>query len=839
MKKKSSTSRPVPACALMRPLERRTLFANLAVLGVTLTDYYSGQSVTDPVAGQAVNVMAQVGAKGFEWNVRVTARVHRITPGADVTKEITSDSSWAQESIMGVSLGRYVVPPGQSDLMVSVELLPAGSFGQFDSYAGDDSKVIRLSEGDVSAPPIPSPVYHSLPGAKFGIYLNFGGAVISSAGVIPGPAVVEPYDTDGDRTSFSDAEKKAIRDIWGGVAEDFSPFNIDVTTEPPGSGSSRYERYVQVNIGGSSTDFMSGGLGGVALRGTFQRGSSAQAFVFARDVGSPAAIASTASHETGHTMGLDHHSAYDSDGNKTGDYSIGTGAWAPIMGRGGAVTTWWNGPGENFTTNQDDLAILSSPENSFGYRPDDYGDTPATATDLGSIAAGPLSRSGIIGSSTDVDAFSFESDGGSVEIRADVADQPNLDTVLTLLDSSGQQIARVDDPQSLTASYSGSLPTGRITVLVSSTGVYGYLGQYTLSVQRSAPRIDTSSILINGASLTPDSPASVDLITSQQLAITLRNDGDLPLNVEPESLPQWLSAAKGLSVIIPPTGEAVVALDPTPITGGQAKGTVRLRTNDPKQPSIDIPVSATLPGPTLDLSSSVTPLPLRPASTLLAGKTGRANITVTNNGVLTSNIPVNLQLFLLPPGVSEIPASATPLWSRKVTLRDSVTRVPATFRYPTTMAAGEYRFAARAVLTRQGMFDSDPTNDSVVSDPVVSQAAYTALTGTLVPPKSGTLSASRGGTVTLLLSNTGNVNFSGLFSATLVASTDTVLGDADLSLARLDRRLAIRNGGTLRLTLRIPRNALQPSTTSYSFFLVPRNTTTFTTPVQPIQITTV
>ncbi len=42
------------------------------------------------------------------------------------------------------------------------------------------------------------------------------------------------FDRDGDPTTFSDAELESIYDIWSRVVEDFSPFNVDVTTvEPP------------------------------------------------------------------------------------------------------------------------------------------------------------------------------------------------------------------------------------------------------------------------------------------------------------------------------------------------------------------------------------------------------------------------------------------------------------------------------------------------------------------------------------------------------------------------------------------------------------------------------
>jgi hypothetical protein len=58
---------------------------------------------------------------------------------------------------------------------------------------------------------------------------------------------------DGNPTSWSTAELSDILAIWRGVAEDFSPWDVDVTTEDPG------DAYLAANgiravIGGSYAD---------------------------------------------------------------------------------------------------------------------------------------------------------------------------------------------------------------------------------------------------------------------------------------------------------------------------------------------------------------------------------------------------------------------------------------------------------------------------------------------------------------------------------------------------------------------------------------------------------
>ena len=52
------------------------------------------------------------------------------------------------------------------------------------------------------------------------------------AGGGSGPAITR-LDTDGLPGSFSNAEQDTIQSVWQRVAEDYSVFDIDVTTEEP------------------------------------------------------------------------------------------------------------------------------------------------------------------------------------------------------------------------------------------------------------------------------------------------------------------------------------------------------------------------------------------------------------------------------------------------------------------------------------------------------------------------------------------------------------------------------------------------------------------------------
>jgi len=73
---------------------------------------------------------------------------------------------------------------------------------------------------------------HSNPTANQRIYLDFDGYELASSEWENGAALrLGAFFS----SPFSDAAKQAIQDIWRRVAEDFAPFNIDVTTEAPSS----------------------------------------------------------------------------------------------------------------------------------------------------------------------------------------------------------------------------------------------------------------------------------------------------------------------------------------------------------------------------------------------------------------------------------------------------------------------------------------------------------------------------------------------------------------------------------------------------------------------------
>ena len=142
------------------------------------------------------------------------------------------------------------------------------------------------------------------------------------------------------------------------------------------------------------------------------------------------------------------------------------------------------GPADNGGTEiiQDDLAVISSSTNGFGYRPDDYGNTQFSATNL-TGTNGTVGASGIIEKSTDVDVFSVTTPAGLVSFNLAVAKfGPMLDASVAVVDPFGTVVAKAATA-SLGETLNVSLLAGTYYIYVSSAGGYGDIGQYELSGQ--------------------------------------------------------------------------------------------------------------------------------------------------------------------------------------------------------------------------------------------------------------------------------------------------------------------------------------------------------------------
>jgi hypothetical protein len=160
------------------------------------------------------------------------------------------------------------------------------------------------------------------------------------------------------------------------------------------------------------------------------------------------------------------------------------------MGNGSQqkLTQWNKGEYTGAFNKEDDLQIITT-QNGFGYRPDDTGNTIATAKAL-TLSGNLISGSGIIEQNTDVDFYWFLTSGiSALNFSINPATRgPNLDILAELYNSSGVLIASSNPTDFLSANISTTVTAGTYYLKIDGVGKgdplttgysdYGSLGQY-------------------------------------------------------------------------------------------------------------------------------------------------------------------------------------------------------------------------------------------------------------------------------------------------------------------------------------------------------------------------
>ena len=352
-----------------------------------------------------------------------------------------------------------------------------------------DQPAAQTSSGPLS--PLTSvPVLNSDPGAPATLYLDFHGEPSQAWGGQTVPAT-PAYTTDTDATTFSSQELANIQEIWSRVSEAYSPFNVNVTTVDPGrwnlSGTGSSNHQVRLVIGGDGS-WAGQPMGGIAYVGSYyQSWVPNTGYVFPVNLanGNTQYTAQDAAHEAGHMFGLQHQSTYNGT-TKTAEYNTGNGTTAPFMGNPlspGMRATWWYGQSSSGSTvMQDDLAVLSGPQDAFGYRSLTGGQSTASATSISPASDGSFSNAGIIESTAQGDYFKFTTyASGADSFTANVAQYgPMLHARLELHDASDNVITVAASASSLSQTITATLSPGTYYLVVKSYGQYGDVGQYTL-----------------------------------------------------------------------------------------------------------------------------------------------------------------------------------------------------------------------------------------------------------------------------------------------------------------------------------------------------------------------
>ncbi|WP_183407690.1 fibronectin type III domain-containing protein [Nocardioides marmoriginsengisoli] len=257
---------------------------------------------------------------------------------------------------------------------------------------------------------------HSLASSPRKLYLDFNGYTIPSGGDWSGAAAgpVSGFNLEGSASTFTAAELTRIQEIWRIVAEKYAPFNLDVTTQDPGTAglqrASASDNAFGVRMIVTSDPRPRsqgcGGCAGQAYLGVFDDPNAnhiRHAWVYASATsGIGVATANVIAHEAGHTFGLHHDGKSGLIGGT--DYYGGHENWIPIMGlstNGVALAQFSRGEYANATNTEDDLAIIAA--HGAPYRADDYPNTPGTASTLPTDSV--YRRTGIIRSAGDVDVF--------------------------------------------------------------------------------------------------------------------------------------------------------------------------------------------------------------------------------------------------------------------------------------------------------------------------------------------------------------------------------------------------------------------------------------------------
>jgi len=307
-----------------------------------------------------------------------TAGVSALTLGGAVLPAVANETPAAPVSLNS-DANKYELAAANTNSTVSevqaleatgaVKITDGGFVLHIDGAvaSGESLSALKLPASPAGAAIPGDPAQGSRPGAPVTIYLDFDGETLQDT---------QWNDETGTESlnflpAAVGADASFVAEVWAGVAEDYAPFNVNVTTTDPGVDAlvkasmddNQYGSHVIITDSYDETVPDAAGTSGLAFVNAVGSDYLTGALVFTEGAGgadvTPADIAGTASHEAGHNFGLDHDGI---DGSEDGPYYVPTeGVWGPLMGATFyvPVSQWSNGDYAGATNTEDDLSLIT------------------------------------------------------------------------------------------------------------------------------------------------------------------------------------------------------------------------------------------------------------------------------------------------------------------------------------------------------------------------------------------------------------------------------------------------------------------------------------------------
>ena len=458
----------------------------------------------------------------------------------------------------------------------------ANGDGQFQLQNNDDYYCFRYPENDTPLPAfsLQSPQVaaatpdlntlknlQSRAGATNVLFVDYWGGSISdtawnATNNSNNPINYSAYDRDGNPGNFSTSERYSMWLAWREAAEDFAPFNINITTSLAVYNTTAVKNRSRMVV--TTTSDWYGNAGGVAYVNVFNQDSDYYKVGWTWNL-SDSSMGMTISHEAGHQMGLRH------DGIGGQSYYSGHGVWGPIMGApfGKRYVQWSKGDYPNANEDEDDIGIVNG---KLGLIADQAGNSYASATTV----TLPVNNSKALIGFGDIDTYKFNlSTTGQADINVitllgdeDEARAANLsmDVSLARLDASGGVISNIASIKSTDNSplspltnkfeYSGTLAAGTYGLRITprspdtnwTTGFdsYGIAGEYRFTInatQQNAPDLIVQPISVSDSTLTPGQNFSISATVKNQgnaasgsTTLTYYRSTDSAINTNDEQL---------------------------------------------------------------------------------------------------------------------------------------------------------------------------------------------------------------------------------------------------------------------------------------------------------------